>query len=222
MKKIWLLLLMVGALALLFNVLFFLLGGNQPVASVWISYAFIHIGFLQALLIPFLVPKSRSSHVFAETVTTISVAFLIATLVLGILFIFLRLENWKLTLIAHLIVLFAFFIVLVVTHFTNTHTARQEGSKAEYQRAFKEATLKLNEAIVYAEAKDKPYLQSILADIKASPIMTSKGLQGIENNIVVECEEILNAAKGGDSNAIRAHGAVVSQLVLLRKQNPSE
>ena len=85
----------------------------------------------------------------------------------------------------------------------------------------KDSTLKLNEAIVYADVKDKPYLQTILADVKASPLMTSKGLQGIENNIVVECEEILNAVKRGDSNAARAHGTVVSQLVLLRKQNPS-
>ena len=57
---------------ILFNVLFFLLGGNRPIASIWISYGFIHFAYLQILVIPSIVPKSKSTHVFIESTAVIS------------------------------------------------------------------------------------------------------------------------------------------------------
>lgn len=223
MKKVQILWLGIGAaLIALFNILFFLLGGNQPVVSVWISYAFIHIGYLQVLLVPFVVPKSKSTHSFTESTAAVSAVFFLVSFAIGLLFIILRLDNWVLPLAVQLIILVACIIALFAVHFANTHTASLENSRVENQRALKDAAAALSQAVVFADAKDKPYLQGIIADIKTCPLLASKGLQGIEKNIVAECDEILNAVKENDSNAVHSHGAIVSQLILLRKQNPSD
>lgn len=59
MKRIrirWLVigLVLVGA----FNLSFFLIDFNRELASIWISYAFIHLAYVQLFAVPFLIPKS--------------------------------------------------------------------------------------------------------------------------------------------------------------------
>ena len=47
-----------------FNTVFFVAGGTDHTASVWISYGFIHFAYLMVLVTPFLIRKSSSAAVF--------------------------------------------------------------------------------------------------------------------------------------------------------------
>lgn len=223
MKKAQILWLSVCALLIaLFNTLFFILDGNQPLLSVWISYIFIHIGYLQVLFVPSIVPKSKSAHSFLESTAAVSAVFFLVFLTIGLLFIILRLDNWILPFAVQLIILFACIIAFLTIHFTDTQIASQENRRSKSQKVLKDATITLNQAISLSDVKDKAYLQGILADIRTCPIFASEGSQSIDHNIASACDKILTAVRANDGNAIRSHGAILRQLILLRKHNQSE
>lgn len=203
---------------ILFNVLFFLLGGNRPIASIWISYGFIHFAYLQILVIPSIVPKSKSTHVFIESTAVISTFYFLIELFVGILFILLKLKSWILALVLQLLFFSAFIIVFLLIHFTNKRTASVEEQRKITQKTINKSFAVLERAMVNLSGKDKDYIYTLISDLKTLPLSTSSALQGIENNIIDECEEIQQAANNGNTDALRMHGAVLSQLIMLRKQ----
>lgn len=215
----WLLICLI--LLALFNILFFTLGGNQPLASIWLSYGFIHLSIVLLIVAPLLIPKSKNSNVFFQTTGLLTASHFLIQLTIGILLILFKLELWTLVLSIHLVVLAAFSVIYLLNNFANKHTASQEARKKDIQETFKASIAEISNAIIYASESDKNYLNSLMLDIKSSPLVVNDSLQGIENNILSECTLIRSAAEQNDSNGIHSHGSTVSQLVLLRKQNPS-
>ncbi len=223
MSKIQMRWLTIGGIFLaLFNILFFLLGGDLSRASVWISYAAIHLSYILMLVIPFLVPKAKSTHVYLESTALIASICFIIDFVIGLLLIIIKPESHVLTLAIHLVILSASAVVLCVNHYATHHTASIEEQKKQAQKAFKESLLILSQAMTKVDDPEKQYIASIYNDLKASPLYSSGSLQGVENNIRAECNAIHDAASEGSADAIRMHGAVLSQLILLRKQNPGD
>ena len=48
---------------IIFNVVFFVAGGTEHKASVWISYAFIHVAYIMLVITPLLVRKTTNKAV---------------------------------------------------------------------------------------------------------------------------------------------------------------
>jgi len=71
----------------IFNVLFFVLGGFKHNAIVWTSYGFIHFAYLMLLLTPRLIHKGKSSAIFGFSLYLISVVYYLLEFVIGITFI---------------------------------------------------------------------------------------------------------------------------------------
>lgn len=205
---------------ILFNALFFLLDGNQPIASIWISYGFIHLAYLQMLIIPFVVPKSKSTHVFIESTALVSAVYFIIELFIGLVLILFKPESWILTLTIQLVLLAACIAALLLNHFANEKTASVEEQRKKVQKSFRNSIAVLGQAMTILEGKEKEYINTLLSDLKASPLVANSTLQGIENNIHAECVAIQEAASVGNTDGIHMHGAVLSQLILLRKQTP--
>lgn len=55
-----------------FNTVFFVAGGFDHPASVWVSYGFIHFSYLMVIITPFLIRKSSSSAVFGFSLYSVS------------------------------------------------------------------------------------------------------------------------------------------------------
>ena len=70
-----------------FNLIFYTLGGINRPASVWISYFFIHFAYLFLLATPFFVRKGRETGTFSAVLGWISATYFGIELVVGILFI---------------------------------------------------------------------------------------------------------------------------------------
>ena len=207
-------------LIILFNVLFFLLGGSQPVASIWISYAFIHIAFVLMVAAPFISSKGKSGHLYRETTILISSVYFLIQFAVGVLLILFKPDPWTLPLAIQLVLLAVSFMALMFNQFANIRSASIEDRNKETQKVFKSAMNALTQAAIDAEEKDKGYINTILTDLRTSPLTASESLTGLENNILSESIAMQQAAAEGDSNGIHMHGAVLSQLILLRKQNP--
>lgn len=207
-------------LIILFNILFFLLGGNQPLASVWISYAFIHIALVLMIAAPFITINGKSVHLYRDTTILISSVYFLIQFAVGILLILFKPDPWTLPFAIQLVLLVVSFMALMFNQFANIHSASVEDRKKDTQKVFKSAMNALTQAAINAEEKDKGYINAILTDLRTSPLTASESLTGLENNILSESIAMQQAAAEGDSNGIHMHGAVLSQLILLRKQNP--
>ena len=74
-----------------FNTVFFVVGGTDHPASVWISYAFIHLAYIMVVATPILTRKSSSASVFGFSLYSISAAYFLTEFVLGLVFVLLLL-----------------------------------------------------------------------------------------------------------------------------------
>lgn len=221
MSKVQIRWLMLGSVFLiLFNVLFFLFGGNKPIASIWISYGFIHFAYLQILVIPSIIPKSKSTHIFIESIAIISTIYFLIEFFVGLFFILLKPMSWNLTWILQFTLFSIFIIAFLLIHFTNKKTASSEEQRRFTQKSINKSLSVLGQAMIYLNETDKDYVYTLFSDLKTIPLATNFSLQGIENNILDECEKIKQAANNGNTDAIRMHGAVLSQLITLLKQIP--
>jgi len=71
----------------IFNVLFFVLGGFVHNAIEWTSYVFIHFAYLMLLFTPRLIHRGKSSAVFSFSLYSISAVYFLVEFFIGITFI---------------------------------------------------------------------------------------------------------------------------------------
>ena len=103
----------------IFNAIFFLAGGVERVASVWISYAFIHFAYVMLVITPFLIRKSKSSVVFGYSLYSISAVYFLIQFVTGIVFIFISPESNTAAFLVQLCIAGIYGIILVSNMIAN-------------------------------------------------------------------------------------------------------
>lgn len=106
----------------IFNIVFFVIGGAEHPVSVWISYCFIHFAYLMLLVTPKL-RKSSSSAVFGFSLYSISSTYFLIALVTGVVFILVRSESYKVSLVVQVIIAGIYAIMLISHMIANEHTA---------------------------------------------------------------------------------------------------
>lgn len=210
--------LIVGLVLLcMFNFLFFWLDFNRDYISIWVSYAFIHLAYIQLIAVPFLVPKSKSTHIFLEGIAAISAAYFLTEIVLGSVFILLALESWKLVFLIQLIILLVNAFILYINIIVNKRTANTEQYKKQVQKTIKTAMNYLQQAKQITEGDDRSLIISAYDNLKASPLLVDENIRGIEENILTGCKNILDMAQENRLDEMRKQIAVVDQMILLRK-----
>lgn len=118
---LWLLLDLV--FLVIFNVVFFVLGGTEHPVSVWISYGFIHFSYIMLMITPKLIRKSSSSAVFGFSLYSISSAYFLIAFIVGVIFVFVRSESYKVSLVSQVIIAGLYLIMLISHMIANEHTA---------------------------------------------------------------------------------------------------
>ncbi len=200
-----------------FNFLFFWLDFNRDYISIWVSYVFIHLAYIQLIAVPFLVPKSKSTHIFLEGIAAISAAYFLTEIVLGSVFILLALESWKLVFLIQLIILLVNAFILYINIVVNKRTANTEQYKKQVQKTIKTAMNYLQQAKQITEGNDKALIIHAYDNLKASPLLVDENIRGIEKNILTGCKSILDMAQDNQLDEMRKQIAVVNQMIQLRK-----
>ena len=114
----------------IFNFLFFFLGGFNHPASVWISYGFIHFAYLMMVLSPVFAGKKKDSATFSTTLSGVSSTYFFLEFTIGLVFLVLRPESYVLALILQVVLvglyLFAFFGLQLANSYTAESVERQQ------------------------------------------------------------------------------------------------
>lgn len=122
-------LIIVGLVALLFNVIFWAivgsaLGHDRAVrATLWISYAFVMVAFVVAAGVTFVKPKTKNASIALIPFFYATLGYMGVTLVLNIIFMAINTNNevgwiFDLVLNAIAIIFFAIVLVLAYKHFS--------------------------------------------------------------------------------------------------------
>lgn len=200
MKKtniLWLV--MVLIFLIIFNVIFFMIGGFDHKSSVWISYGFIHFAYLTLLLTPVLIHSGRSVAVFGFSLYSVSLFYFLAELVVGVVFIMISLESYKIALIIQLCFAGLYGIALIFNMIANENTASVEG-KRQYQIEYvKKASAELNVLLdAIGDKEANKIVEKVYDAIYSSPVKTHSNLAQIEAQILVSINSFKNAVYDGD------------------------
>jgi signal transduction histidine kinase len=188
---------------IIFNALFFVLGGVEHTMSVWISYAFIHFAYFMLLTTPKLIREGKSSAVFGFSLYSISSAYFLIEFVTGIIFILVSLESYKIAFLIQLCIAGLFVIILISHMIANEHTADAEEKRHSQIAYVKDASTKLKgllENISDKEAKKKA--EKVYDVIYSSPVKSHTDLIQMEERILASIDELENAVSTGNKGSI--------------------
>ena len=226
MKKTNILMIVLNLIFLIvFNVFFFMLGGTDHKASVWISYAFIHIAYLLMAATPFITAKSKSSSVFGLALYTISSGYFLVQFVVGVFFILIKLNGIKAAILVQLLLAAVYSIILLVNMIANEKTADAE-VKRQFQIAYvKDASAKLSLLKDKVSDKDlKKKVEKVYDAVYTSPIKSHPEIAQLESKILQSINELENAIMAEDTDAITTitdslHGAITERNTRLKLFN---
>jgi len=205
MKKTTVLWIILSLLFLIiFNAIFFLVGGTDHNASVWISYTFIHFAYFMLLITPALTRKGKSAFIFGITLYSISTAYFLLSFVTGIIFILIAAENINTTLLVQLCIAGLYGIFLISNMIANERTVDTE-EKRHHEIAFvKDASAKLKGILENVKDKEtKKNIEKVYDAIYSSPAKSHEDLAGTENSIIDSISKLEYEVKAGNKEQIQ-------------------
>ncbi len=170
----------------IFNVMFFMLGGTNHPASVWLSYGWIHFAYLLMVSTPLFSRKTQSNSIFQFTIGQISSLYCGLEFIIGLIFIFIATDNIKVPIIIQLIPFCLFLFVFLWNLLHNEHTANSEARRAQEVEFIKSAAAKAKILMdATTDSKIKNQLENVYDLIHSSPTKSYSGAKDLENNVIV-------------------------------------
>jgi mannitol-specific phosphotransferase system IIBC component len=182
-----------------FNLVFFVTGGTEHNASVWISYGFIHFSYFMVLLFPRLIRKSRSASVFGYAIGTIGIGYFILELIIGISFMLAAPENWRIALIVQIIIAFIYAFLLLSHMIANERTAENEARSQTEIQYMKTAASDVSSIMSNTtDAVLKKRIEKVFEAIKYSPTRSHSLVSDIEKDIVEGIDSLRSSVAADD------------------------
>lgn len=178
----------------IFNAVFFVVGGNDHPASVWLSYGFIHFAYMMVLATPLLVRKSSSAAVFGFSIYSISSSYFLVELVIGLVFIFKRSESLKIPLVTQVILAGIYAVILLSTLLVNEHTAdaveKREAEVSYIKTAASRVKLLLGKV---SDKKADKAIERAYDMLHSSPTKSIHAVHSIETQVINKVAELEEA-----------------------------
>ena len=175
----------------IFNAIFFAVGGTVHNMSTWISYGFIHFAYFMLLLTPSLIRKGKSSAVFGFALSSISTVYFLIALAIGVIFILISPESHIVALLIQLCIVGLYGIVLVSNMIANEHTANAEEKRQDQIAYVKEASIKLKVLLDrVGDSETKKVVERVYDAVYSSPVRSHQDLTQIENTILLSIYEL--------------------------------
>lgn len=202
-----------------FNTVFFVADGTDHTASVWISYGFIHFAYLMVLATPFLIRKSSIAAVFGFSLYSISSTYFLLEFVVGLIFIFMKSESYKASLIVQVIVA-GFYAVLLLSHLiANEHTADSVERHEEEVAYIKIASSRVKALMGKAnDKKANKEIEKAYDTLHSSPSRTISTVRSIESNVMNKVAELEGAVSEQDAATIITTAGEIVALMAERNR----
>ncbi len=197
-----------------FNTIFFMVGGTEHPASVWVSYGFIHFSYAMVLATPFLVRKGSNAALFGYSIYSISTVYFFVEFVAGLIFIFIASESLKATLVTQVIIAGLYAIILLVNLIANEHTADAVERKEEEVAYIKTASARVKALMEkVTDKKAGKAVEKAYDTLHASPTKTNASLKPLEIHIFNKVGELEEAVSAGEAQKIIAVAQEITSLV---------
>ncbi len=224
-KKSILLLILELIFLVVFNSVFFILGGTEHVVSVWISFGFINFSYLTILLTSILTRQKANSKIFGLVLYSISTLYFFAAFIVGIIFILLKLESYKVPFVIQFIISAIFAVAFLANLITNDTTAEATKTHKKEVSYIKEASLGVKAFIGCAESeKVNKAIEKLYDLIHSSPSKSSEEVKEIESEILRKISNLGYYIEMKDEEAVLNEVKATSLLVekrntVLRKRD---
>lgn len=180
-----------------FNTVFFVIGGTEHSASVWISYWFIHFSYLMILATFFLIRKSSSAAVFGFSLYSVSAVYFFVEFIVGLVFIFIGSESYKASLVVQVIIAGIYAVMLISNLIANEYTAdsveRHEDEVAYIKNAASRVKILMGKASDKKANKEIEKAYDILHSSPSRSVATVKLLEEEIKNKVTDLEDAVAA-----------------------------
>ena len=197
---------------IVFNAVFFLLGGTEHKNAVWLSYGFIHFAYLLVLLTPVLCGHSGKDTVIRMPIYTISACYFFAAFVAGLVFIFIKPDQIKVPLLVQIVIAGIFAAILLVNLIANADTEEQARRQEEEVRYIKNSAARVK--LLMGCTKDKKAeksVEKVFDALNSSSTKTTEELFPLETAISDQISYLESAVKLGDSaNVIKISSSIVA------------
>ena len=191
MKKINILNILIKLIFLVvFNALFFILGGFEHNASVWIAYAMIQIAYLMFAFTPLFIKNGKTAVETGAPLSYVSGINFMIHLVIGLIFIFVAPESWKFEVVIYIIMVAVYLVVFFSICMTNARTESDVARRSVENFFIKNQSSKIKSLIGRAsDAELNKLLETAYDNMHASPARSSGAVASIEASITTKvCE----------------------------------
>ncbi len=214
MKK-FLSLILSSLFLIVFNVCFFWLGGFEHPVSVWIAYGFIHFAYLMLALTPVFAGKSKEAYTYSFVLGNISSAYFGVEFIVGLIFIFVRAESPKASLIVQMIIAAIYLAVFITNLLANMSTPDRKDEIFYIKDCASRVQMLVGRT---GDRSVDTALQGVCDTINASPIKTHASVQTVEAQIYDEIGQLEELVDGGDAAAILAKCRKITSLTQERNR----
>ncbi len=183
----------------LFNVLFFVLGGTDHPASVWLSYAWIHAAYLILVAASLFAGRAKHAQVYHFTAGQIAFAYFCMELVVGIVFFCLGMARVQTALIVQLVLFCLFLLVFSWNAWHDLHTAANEGRRAEEADFIRTASLEVRRMM--EDTSDETLrrsLEKVYDLIRSSPSRSPSSAKASERDVNGMLAQLRSAVENAD------------------------
>lgn len=202
-KKVVLGILLDLVFLIVFNTIFFVLGGTSHSVTAWISYGFIHFSYLMVILTPILIRESSEASLFGMTICGISSVYFIFEFVVGVVFILINPKTIKASLCIQVIIAGIYLAILLINLIANEATADNVQKQQEEVAFIKNVSSRVK--VLMDKVDDKKANKAIeqMYDLlHSSPSKSSVSVQALENDVQNKIGELENAVLADDKNTI--------------------
>ena len=204
MKKINVLWIILDLIFLvIFNAIFFIAGGVDHYPSVWLSYGFIHLAYFMLLLTPLFIRKGKSTSVFGFSLYAISSGYFIIEFIIGIIFILISSESYKVALLVQLCIAGLYGIMLIANMIANEHTANAEVERLNQIEYVKDASARIKRMVEQINDKEtKKKVEKVYDEIHSSPVKSHPDLAQMESHILLSINDLDDAISKENKESI--------------------
>lgn len=202
-KKTMLRILLNLIFVIVFNVVFFLVGGTEHSVSVWISYGFIHFSYLMLIASPVFAGRGKNATVFGLALDTISSAYFLIEFFVGLIFILVESEFYKFSLIVHVIITGIYAVGLLSNLIANESTKESTGRHEMEVSYIKNVSSRVKRLIGKAtDKKANREIERVYDMLHSSPSRSNLTVKNIEEEIENEIRSLTFAVSKDDTATI--------------------
>lgn len=215
MKKTNLLSVMMNLIFLIiFNAMFFILGGTDHPMSVWISYGFVHFAYFMLLTTPYLVRTGKSAAVFGFSLYSISTTYFFIELIAGVIFILVSPESYKAAFLVQLCISGVYAICFISNMMANEYTTEAEEKRQYEIKYVKNATAEMTSLLSgISDRETKKKVEKVYDAINSSPVKSHPNVSSLESQILVAIKELRNSIGETENIAVKNHADALLTMV---------